>query len=121
MENKKVIAAIDLGTFNLKCAIFSFDGNGYPQLIGFSKKKTKGIHNSIIINVEDFHIDQKKFHERLADLLSRQNMPLVKMNDYVNGRGRHEQKDIASSLQVPALEKSLIKMINSFLSTELVS
>ena len=81
-------------------------------------RMSEEVPNSIIINVEDFHADQKKFHERLADLLSSQNMPLVKINDYVNGRGRHEQKDIASSLQVPALEKSLIKIINSFLSTE---
>jgi len=53
VENKKVIAVIDLGTFNLKCAIFSFAGDGLPQLVGFSKKKTKGIHNSIIINTND--------------------------------------------------------------------
>ena len=53
MENKKVIAVIDLGTFNLKCAIFSFAGDGLPQLVGFSKKKTKGIYNSIIINTND--------------------------------------------------------------------
>ena len=54
----------------------------------------------------------------MADVLNRQDLPLVKMNDYVNGRGRHEKKDIASSLQIPLLEKSLIKMINSFLSIE---
>ena len=53
MENKKVIAVIDLGTCNLKCAIFSFGNDGLPQLIGFSKKKTKGIHNSIIVNIND--------------------------------------------------------------------
>ena len=53
MENKKVIAVIDLGTSNLKCAIFSFGSDGLPQLIGFSKKKTKGIHNSIIVNIND--------------------------------------------------------------------
>ena len=53
MENKKVIAVIDLGTFNLKCAIFSFSSDGLPKLIGFSKKKTKGIHNSIIVNIND--------------------------------------------------------------------
>jgi hypothetical protein len=76
------------------------------------------VPNSIIINVEDFHADQQKFHERMADILKRQEVPLVKMNHYVNGRGKHEQKDIASSLQVPELEKSLIKLINSFLSSE---
>ncbi len=51
MENKNIIAVIELGTFNLKCAIFSFDHDGIPHLAGFSKKKTKGIHNSIIINI----------------------------------------------------------------------
>ena len=53
MENKKIIAVIDLGTYNLKCAIFSFSSDGLPKLIGFSKTKTKGIHNSIIININD--------------------------------------------------------------------
>ena len=53
MENKKVIAVIDLGTSNLKCAIFSLVIGELPQLIGFSKKKTKGIHNSIIVNMND--------------------------------------------------------------------
>lgn len=53
MENKKNIAVIDLGTLNLKCAIFSFDKDHSPQLAGFSKKKTKGIHNSTILNVTD--------------------------------------------------------------------
>ena len=81
-------------------------------------RMSEEVPNSIIINVEDFHADQKKFHVCMADGLNRQDLPLVKMNDYVNGRGRHEQKDITSSLLVPALEKSLIKMINSFLSTE---
>ena len=81
-------------------------------------RMSEEVPNSIIINVEDFHADQKKFHARMADVLNRQDLPLVKMNDYVNGRGRHEQKDIASSLQIPLLEKSLIKMINSFLSIE---
>jgi len=50
--------------------------------------------------------------------LNRQDLPLIQMNDYVNGRGWHEQKDIASSLRVPALERGVIKTINSFLSIE---
>jgi len=74
------------------------------------------VPNSIIINVEDFHADQKKFHACLADLLKRHDAPFVKMNDYVNGRGWHEQKDITSSLQIPELEKRTIQIINSFLS-----
>ena len=71
-------------------------------------RMSEEVPNSIIINVEDFHADQKKFHARMADALNKQDLPLVKMNDYVNGRGRHEQKDIASSLQIPLLELSLI-------------
>ena len=53
MKNKKIIAVIDLGTSNLKCAIFSINDNWILKLIGFSKKKTKGIHNSIITNIND--------------------------------------------------------------------
>jgi hypothetical protein len=76
------------------------------------------VPNSIIVNVEDFHADQNTFHKNLADLLNSQDLPLIKMNDYVNGRGRHEKKDIASSLEVPELDKSVVKIINSFLSLE---
>ena len=61
MENKKIIAVIDLGTLNLKCAIFSFGSDELPQLIGFSKKKTKGIHNSTIVNIEDAILESKNF------------------------------------------------------------
>ena len=76
------------------------------------------VPNSIIVNVEDFHADQNTFHKNLTDLLNCQDFPLIKMNDYVNGRGRHEEKDIASSLEVPELDKSVVKIINSFLSLE---
>ena len=76
------------------------------------------VPNSIIVNVEDFHADQNTFHKNLADLLNSQDLPLIKMNDYVNGRGWHEKKDIASSLEVPKLDKSVVKIINSFLSVE---
>ena len=76
------------------------------------------VPNSIIVNVEDFHADQNTFHKNLADLLNSQDLPLIKMNDYLNGRGRHEKKDIASSLEVPELDKSVVKIINSFLSLE---
>ena len=76
------------------------------------------VPNSIIVNVEDFHADQNTFHKNLADLLNSQDLPLIKMNDYVNGRGWHEKKDIASSLEVPELDKSVVKIINSFLSFE---
>ena len=54
MENKKVIAVIDLGTLqSLNVLFFHLAAMRLPQLIGFSKKKTKGIHNSIIVNIND--------------------------------------------------------------------
>ena len=76
------------------------------------------IPHSIIINVEDFNVDQGKFHANIADILNRHDMPLVKMNSYVNGRGRHEQKDITSSLRVPKYDEKLVRIINSSLSEE---
>ena len=77
MENKKIIAVIDLGTFNLKCAIFSFDNHALPQLIGFSNKKTKGIHNSIIVNMNDA-IDS--VHSCLVEVEKESQINLNKIN-----------------------------------------
>jgi len=77
MENKKVIAVIDLGTSNLKCAIFSFSSDGLPKLIGFSKKKTKGIHNSIIVNINEA-IDS--VHSCLVEVEKESQINLNKIN-----------------------------------------
>ena len=77
MENKNVIAVIDLGTFYLKCGIFSFNIDGQPKLIGFSKKKTKGIHNSIIINF-DHAIDS--IQACLAEAEKKSQISLNKIN-----------------------------------------
>ena len=81
-------------------------------------RMSKEVPNSIIINVEDFHSNQSKFHASLGSLLNKKDLPLIEMNDYVNGRGRHKQKDITSSLQVPRLDRELIESINSSLSEE---
>ena len=81
-------------------------------------RMSEEVPNSIIINVEDFHTNQSEFHASIASLLNKKDLPLIEMNDYVNGRGRHEQKDITSSLQVPTLDKELIERINSSLSEE---
>jgi len=76
------------------------------------------VPNSVVINVEDFNSDQKMFHTNIADLLNRHDEPFIKMNDYVNGKGRHGQNDITSSLQIPKLDKKLLRIINSSLSEE---
>ena len=81
-------------------------------------RMSEEVPNSIIINVEDFHDDQNKFHLNIAELLNRRGLPLIEMNDYVNGRGLHEQNDISSSLKVPRLDKELIEVINTSLSME---
>ena len=77
MENKKIIAVIDLGTFNLKCTIFSFNNDGSLKLIGFSKTKTRGIHNSIIVNVN--HAIES-IRECLADAEKKSQVSLNKIN-----------------------------------------
>ena len=41
-------------------------------------------------------------HKNLADLLNQARFTSNKMNDYVNGRGRHAKKDIASSWRFPS-------------------
>ena len=83
-------------------------------------RMSEEVPNSIIINIEDFHADQQKFHTKIANLLNRHDVPLIKMNDYVNGRGWHDQKDIASSLQIPKLDKKVATIINSSLSEEMM-
>ena len=81
-------------------------------------RMSEEVPNSIIVNVEDFHADQNKFHANIAELLNIRDASFIKMNGYVNGRGWHENKDITSSLQIPEFNKRLIKIINSYLSNE---
>lgn len=76
------------------------------------------VPNSIVINVEDFHSNQLAFHTNLASLLDKKDVPLTEMNNYVNGRGRHEDKDISSSLKIPQLDGDLLEMINASLSEQ---
>tara|TARA_B000000477_G_scaffold114330_1_gene110559 strand:- start:612 stop:1241 length:630 start_codon:yes stop_codon:yes gene_type:complete len=78
------------------------------------------VPNSIVINVEDFHSNQLAFHTNLASLLDKKDVPLTEMNNYVNGRGRHEDKDISSSLKIPQLDGDLLEMINASLSEQIM-
>lgn len=77
MENQRVIAIIDLGTFNLKCSIFSFSIDGSLKLIGFSKKKSRGIHNSIIINVDNAI---NSIHECIEEAEKKSKVSISKIN-----------------------------------------
>tara|TARA_A100000164_G_scaffold296569_1_gene270672 strand:+ start:447 stop:1073 length:627 start_codon:yes stop_codon:yes gene_type:complete len=78
------------------------------------------VPNSVVINVENFHLNQLEFHTNLSSLLNKKDVPLIEMNNYVNGRGIHEQKDISASLKLPQLDKKQIEIINSFLSKEIM-
>ena len=50
--SENINTLIDLGSNNLKCATFSYEGKK-SNLIAFSEKKTRGIHNSIITNFDE--------------------------------------------------------------------
>lgn len=78
------------------------------------------VPNALIINVEDFHDDQTKFHSLISEILKKGNIPFIRMSDYVNGRGKHEGKDISESLKIPQLDNESIEIINSFLSEEIM-
>ena len=76
--------------------------------------------NSIIIAVEKFYNSQEKIHGNLQKILNKPNTPFIPMHDYVNGRGRHDDKDIESSLALPNLDQSIIEIIHASLSDEIM-
>lgn len=78
------------------------------------------VPNSIVIRVEDFHGAQANSHSEIQSLLNKGEFPFVPMNDYVNGRGWHEQNNISASLAIPTLDAELIDIINSSLSMEIM-
>ena len=78
------------------------------------------VPNSIIINIENFHSNQSALHSAIAKLLNKKDVTLIEMNNYVNGRGRHEDKDISSSLKIPQLDDDLLEMINASLSEQIM-
>jgi hypothetical protein len=42
------------------------------------------------------------------------------MNEYVNGRGRHIDKDIQSALVIPSFEQNITELIHASLSEEIM-
>ena len=78
------------------------------------------VPNALVINVEDFHNNQMKFHTKIANILQINNLPLIKMDDYVNGRGLHDQKDISESLNIPKLDQKILDIINASLAEEIM-
>ena len=52
------------------------------------------VPHSIVIPVETFHRSQENIHAELQKIADKPNTPFIPMNEYVNGRGRHDNKDI---------------------------
>ena len=80
----------------------------------------KEVPNSIVINVEEFHSAQEKIYADLQQVLGKDNASFVPMNEYVNGRGRHDDKDIESSLAIPSYEENITELIHASLSEEVM-
>ena len=84
------------------------------------QRMAKEVPNSIIINVEEFHSAQEKIHADLKKVLGIDNSPFIPMNEYVNGRGRHTDKDIQSALAIPSFKKNITELIHASLSEEVM-
>ena len=84
------------------------------------QRMAKEVPNSIIINVEEFHSSQEKIHADLKQVLGIDNSPFIPMNEYVNGRGRHTDKDIQSALAIPSFKKNITELIHASLSEEVM-
>ena len=83
-------------------------------------RMAKEVPHSIIVNVEEFHSSQEKIHADLQQTLGKDNASFIPMNEYVNGRGWHDNKDIESSLTIPSFEKNITELIHASLSEEVM-
>ena len=104
-----------------------FSIEDYENSIAMWNKKNSSYHrmskevpNSIIINVEEFHSSQEKIHADLKQVLGADNSPVIPMHEYVNGRGRHTDKDIQSALAIPSFEQNITELIHASLSEEVM-
>ena len=80
----------------------------------------KEVPHAVIVNVEEFHSSQEKIHADLKQVLGIDNSPFIPMNEYVNGRGRHTDKDIQSALAIPSFKKNITELIHASLSEEVM-
>ena len=84
------------------------------------QRMAKEVPNAVIVKVEEFHSSQEKIHADLKQILGVDNSPVIPMNEYVNGRGRHTDKDIQSALAIPSFKKNITELIHAFLSDEVM-
>ena len=78
------------------------------------------VPHSIVIPVETFHRSQENIHAELQKIADKPNTPFIPMNEYVNGRGRHDNKDIKSALAIPNIDASTTELIRASLSDEVM-
>jgi len=78
------------------------------------------VPHSIVIPVETFHRSQEKIHGELQKITNKPNTPFIPMNEYVNGKGRHDNEDIKSSLAIPNIDASTLELIRASLSDEVM-
>ena len=78
------------------------------------------VPHSIVIPVETFHCSQENIHAELQKIADKPNTPFIPMNEYVNGRGRHDNKDIKSALAIPNIDASTTELIRASLSDEVM-
>ena len=78
------------------------------------------VPHSIIIPVETFHRSQENIHAELQKIVDKPNTPFIPMNQYVNGRGHHDNKDIKSALAIPNIDAGTIELIRASLSDEVM-
>ena len=84
------------------------------------QRMAKEVPHAVIVNVEEFHSSQEKIHADLQQVLGVDNSPVIPMNEYMNGRGRHTDKDIQSALAIPSFKKNITELIHAFLSDEVM-
>ena len=78
------------------------------------------VPHSIVIPVETFHRSQENIHAELQKIADKPNTPFIPMNEYVNGKGRHDNEDIKSSLAIPNIDTSTLELIRASLSDEVM-
>jgi len=78
------------------------------------------VPHAMIVPLERFHSSQAGVHLEIQQILGYSDTPLIPMQDYVNGRGVHAQKDIESALAIPTLDQNVIELINASLSQKVM-
>ena len=53
MNDERTIVGLDIGTEVIKVAVGKYDDNGKLEIVATSSKKSVGLKNGVIVNIED--------------------------------------------------------------------